>query len=108
MADPEIIKIIIRFVKALTARGIKVEKTVLYGSHASGHSHENSDVDIAVVSPDFGKDKFGERKLLLQIAWRIDPRLEPLPVSAEAFQNDTWVPLIHEIRQKGITVLDYE
>ncbi len=42
--------------------------------------------------------------LLLKIAWRIDPRLNPIPVSTEAFEKETWIPLIYEIRQKGIEV----
>ena len=44
-----------------------------------GRNHAGSDLDIAVVSPDFGKDRFEEGKLLRRIAWRIDPRIEPIP-----------------------------
>jgi hypothetical protein len=63
--------------------------------------HEYSDLDVAVVSSDFGVDRFEEGKMQLQTAWRIDPRLHPVPVSLDAFRNDTWVPLIHEIREHG-------
>ena len=102
MVDSETRDIILRFVDALTVRGIRVEKAILYGSHASGRIHAGSDLDLAIISPDFGKDRYEERKKLLQIAWRIDPRIEPLPVSSESYENDTWIPLIYEIRQKGI------
>lgn len=102
MVDSETRDIILRFVDALTVRGIRVEKAILYGSHASGRIHAGSDLDLAIVSPDFGKDRYEERKKLLQIAWRIDPRIEPLPFSSESYENDTWIPLIYEIRQKGI------
>ena len=34
MVDPEIRKLILRFVNALTTKGIRVEKAVLYGSNA--------------------------------------------------------------------------
>jgi len=102
MVDSEIRDIILRFVDALTVRGIRVEKAILYGSHASGRIHAGSDLDLAIVSPDFGKDRFEEGKMLLRLAWRIDPRIEPLPVSSESYKNDTWIPLIYEIRQKGI------
>ncbi|TVL99854.1 MAG: hypothetical protein CV087_16550 [Candidatus Brocadia sp. WS118] len=54
--------------EALAARGIKVEKAILYGSYVSGKEHTCSDIDIAVISPDFGKDRFEEGKLLMQIA----------------------------------------
>ncbi len=33
---------------------------------------------------------------------RIDPRIEPVPISSESYEKDTWIPLIYEIRQKGI------
>jgi len=49
-------------------------------------------------------DRFEEGKTLLQIAWRIDPRLQPVPISSEVFEKDTWVPLIYEIREKGIEI----
>jgi uncharacterized protein len=39
---------------------INVAKVILYGSRASGKAHEYSDIDVAIVSPDFGKDRFGE------------------------------------------------
>ena len=104
MVDRKIREMINELVHLLNANGIKVEKTLLFGSHASGRSHEDSDVDLAVVSPDFGRDRFEEGKLLFKLAWQIDPRLSPIPISSESFRKDTWVPLIHEIRQKGIEV----
>lgn len=104
MVDPEIRNIILRYVNVLTTRGIRVEKAVLYGSYASGNIHPGSDLDLAIVSPDFGKDRFEEGKKLLQIAWRVDPRIEPVPISSESYENDTWIPLIYEIREKGIEV----
>ena len=102
MVDAEIRSIVLRFVDVLSSKGIRVEKAVLYGSYASGNVHTGSDLDLAIISPDFGKNRFEEGKMLLQIAWRIDPRLEPIPISSESYQNDTWVPLIYEIKEKGI------
>ncbi len=102
MVDTEIRSIILRFVNALDRNGIRVEKVVLYGSYASGDFHTGSDFDLAIISPDFGKDRFEERKMLLRIAWRIDPRIEPVPISSASYENDAWIPLIDEIRKKGI------
>ena len=102
MVNPEITSIILRFINVLNSKGIRVEKAVLYGSYASGNVHTGSDLDLAIISPDFGKNRFEEGKMLLQIAWRIDPRLEPIPISSDSYENDTWVPLIYEIKEKGI------
>jgi predicted nucleotidyltransferase len=102
MVNPEITSIILRFVDVLNSKGIRVEKAVLYGSYASGNVHTGSDLDLAIISPDFGKNRFEEGKMLLQLAWRIDPRLEPILISSESYENDTWIPLIYEIKEKGI------
>ena len=105
MVDPEIRDIILRFVETLNKKGIHVEKAVLFGSYASGNFRPSSDLDLAIVSPDFGKDKFEEGKMLLQMAWRVDPRIEPIPISSKSYENDTWIPLIYEIKEKGIEVI---
>ncbi|MBI5418193.1 nucleotidyltransferase domain-containing protein [Candidatus Poribacteria bacterium] len=102
MVDAKIINIINKFITVLIGKGINVEKVVLYGSYASGNIRTDSDLDIAVISSDFGKDRFEEGKMLLKLAWRIDPRIEPIPISTKSYENDTWIPLIHEIKQKGI------
>ncbi|MGH9198784.1 MAG: nucleotidyltransferase domain-containing protein [Acidimicrobiia bacterium] len=34
-------------------KGIRVEAVVLFGSYASGTPHQDSDIDLAVISPDF-------------------------------------------------------
>ncbi len=102
MVNQEIRDIITKYISVLSAKGIRVERAVLFGSHISGDIHAFSDIDIAIVSPDFGKDRFEEGKMLFQSAWRVDPRIEPIPISSESYENDTWVPLIYEIREKGI------
>ena len=79
-----------------------MEKIILYGSRASGRHHEYSDIDVAVVSPDFGKDRFCEGVMLFKVACEIDARIEPVPISSESYEKDTWLPLIYEIREKGV------
>jgi len=93
-----------KFAGALAARNVHVAKLVVYGSYAKDTKHGESDLDLAVISADFGKDRFEEGKLLLQTAWRINPRLHPIPISIDSLENDTWIPLIHEIREHGIEI----
>ncbi|OGL45540.1 MAG: hypothetical protein A2149_06810 [Candidatus Schekmanbacteria bacterium RBG_16_38_11] len=102
MVNAEIEQIISKFVNAVILKGIHIEKVILYGSFASNRAHKDSDIDIAIISSDFGKDRYEEGKKLLQIAWRVDPRLAPIPISLESYKKDTWIPLIYEIREKGI------
>ncbi len=102
MVEKEVIEKINKFVKELRRRKIKVAKVILYGSRASGKAHEYSDIDVAIISPDFGKDRYREGAKLFEIACEIDTRIEPVPISLKAYENDTWVPLIYEIREKGL------
>ena len=102
MVQAAIRKKLVRLQRALEKRGIRVDKVILYGSRVSGRHHKYSDIDVAVVSPDFGKDRFQEGVMLFQVACGIDSRIEPVPISLESYENDTWVPLIYEIRMTGI------
>lgn len=104
MVLAEVIEIVSEFVKALKSRGIRVERAFVYGSYAQGRPRKESDIDVAIVSPDFGKDRYEEGKLLRQIAWRIDSRLEPVPISKESFLKNDWIPLNYEIKTKGISI----
>ncbi|MBI5180963.1 MAG: nucleotidyltransferase domain-containing protein [Nitrospirae bacterium] len=102
MVEKRIIKKVNAFVKELKKQKIKVVKVIIYGSRVSGKAHEYSDIDVAIISPDFGKDRYEEGVRLFQIASKIDPLIEPVPISVDSYKNDTWVPLIYEIRTKGI------
>ena len=104
MVNSEIKNIVIKFANVLMNKGISVEKAILFGSYLSSKYSNYSDIDIAIVSPDFGKDRFEEGKVLLQTAWRVDPRIEPIPISSKSYNHDTWVPLIYEIRHHGLEI----
>jgi predicted nucleotidyltransferase len=101
MGRGKAIRVIKKFVDALKREGITIDRIILYGSYAKGHVRPDSDIDIAVISEDFGKDRVEEGMTLFRIAGKIDPRLEPVPFSREMYENDTWIPLIYEIREKG-------
>jgi uncharacterized protein len=102
MVEREIISKLNEFRKILEANGIRITKTILYGSRLTNEFHEDSDIDVALVSPDFGRDRFNEGVKLFQFACKIDPRIEPVPISSQSFEQDTWIPLIYEIRSNGL------
>jgi predicted nucleotidyltransferase len=102
MGKGQAIRVIKEFINALKREGINIDRVILFGSYAKGNVRPDSDIDIAVISKDFGKDRVEEGMSLFRIAGKIDPRLEPVPFSTKAYENDTWIPLIYEIKQKGI------
>jgi predicted nucleotidyltransferase len=101
MGKGQAIRVIKDFVKALKREGINIDRVILYGSYAKGNVRPDSDIDVAVISKDFGKDRVEEGMILFRIAGKIDPRLEPVPFSTKMFEEDTWIPLIYEIRERG-------
>ena len=66
----QITTLIRRYVAALEGRGIPVERVILFGSHASGHPDEWSDIAIAVISPQFDTLSLLERYEQLGLANR--------------------------------------
>jgi predicted nucleotidyltransferase len=102
MVKTEVTELIKKYIHALIAENIKVERVLLFGSYAVDKAHEWSDIDIAIISPDFGKDRFEERVSLAVIANKIDPRIEPHPIGLEEFEQEAWKTMIHEIKTNGI------
>ena len=99
MVNEEIIKIINTFIKEIEKKGIRIFHIYIYGSYAHGNYRKDSDIDVAVVSQDFGKDSFEENVLLRKIAWKVDTRIEPVAFSVDDFINGDWIPLIGEIKK---------
>ena len=93
-----------RYLETLRSKNIKVKKAILYGSRAFGDGERDSDIDLAIISPDFGRDRFGEALMLKKLTRGIDLDISPRPYSVvqyqEARQGDF---LFDEIIQKGKT-----
>ena len=94
-----IIKDIRRYVAVLKEHGIVVQKTVLFGSWARGSAGEDSDVDVALISPSFSGDRFQDRRVIVPLRRRINNNLEPIPLNPETFDQDG--SLVMEIKKYG-------
>ncbi len=104
MVKRKIINIVQRYGERLREKGITVHKLILFGSYAANTERLDSDIDIAVVSRDFGIDRFYERAMLIKIAFYVDARIEPHPIGLQEFNEDNWQTIIHEIKSKGIEI----
>ena len=92
-----------RYKRALKNAGIAVEKIIVFGSQAKGTALPMSDIDIAVVSSDFGKDYQDEAVRLMHIRTRDILEIEPHPFHPDDL-NDRWSSLANEITKHGIHV----
>ena len=101
----QITTLIRRYIAALEARGIPVERVILFGSHASGHPDEWSDIDIAVISPKFDTLSLLERYEQLGLANRdLHAPLDVVGFSSTQVANCEPESFLAEILRTGVDV----
>lgn len=92
-----------RYVAAVCRSGLPVEQALLFGSFAKQTQHVWSDVDVAVVSPVFGRDRCEERIRLMRLGRTISSAIEPHPFHPDDLKN-RWSTIAQEIREHGIPI----
>jgi len=95
------INLINKYITLLKKNGIKVSQVILFGSHTKGNAKPDSDIDIAVISSQFGRDNLKEMMLLRKLALEIDSHIEPLPFSPQDLE-DRYSTLSQEIKKYGV------
>jgi len=90
-----------RFINELRKK-YRIQAVYIYGSHSKGDATIWSDIDVAVISPDFSSDLFEERLKLMRLSAFIDDRIEPHPFRVEDFESSN--PLASEIQKYGILI----
>ncbi len=93
----EIAIIIEKYKVELRKLGITPRKIILYGSFASGHPREDSDIDLIVISEDFKNMNFRERLEILGLAaGRVFEPIEAIGYTEEEIK-DTKGTFLEEI-----------
>lgn len=105
MVEQSILKTVHRYIENLNIQGIPVRLAVLFGSQATGKTHEFSDIDLLIISPLFDGDF---PRNMINILWRIaaqtDSRIEPLPCGENQWKTDDKLPIIEIARREGIKI----
>jgi predicted nucleotidyltransferase len=96
--------VLARFRHALDAiYGSRIERVVLFGSHARGDADEESDYDIAIFLNEF-RDRWIEIDrivpLVTEILYDAGVFIHAMPYRAGSYRERT--PLMHEIRREGV------
>lgn len=97
------INIIHKYVHLLKQNGIKVSKVILFGSYAKGTANPDSDIDLAIISSQFGRDNLKEMMFLRKLAIKIDSHIEPLALSPNDLR-DRYSTLTQEILKYGLSI----
>lgn len=101
--DKEIIKIVRDYACQLKKAGIDVSKLILFGSQVKGKSKSYSDIDVCVISPQFGQDDIKEAVKLKMLADKVDWRIEPHPYHPRDFAIEE-DPFAWEIKRTGYKI----
>ena len=96
----EVIEKVRELLDVLRSDGLRIIAAYLYGSQATGTSDEDSDIDVAIVSPDLSGDRLEDWCRLNKLASRQDVRLEVVGFRPEQFRDEH--PLAWEVKSKGV------
>lgn len=102
LSDAALRKIIRAYVGCIRDAGVHVQEVRLFGSRASGKAHTWSDIDLCIISPQFGKDWQREIVKLLLLASSLDSPvpIEPIPFGPDDLA-DRYSTLATEVRKHG-------
>lgn len=88
------------FLSVLQAENFTITMAYLYGSHTAETAHRDSDIDVAIVSPDLSGDRLEDWCQLNRVATCIDVRMEVIGFRPEQFRDEH--PLVWEVKTKGV------
>lgn len=103
--DKKLAKEVKNFIDVLKHNNIDVKKLILFGSFAKKNFHRDSDIDLAVISSQFGKNITAEMMLLSKLSWKVSDRIEAIPLSEE-YLKLKYHPFIGEIKKYGKVIYE--
>lgn len=89
-----------RYIEVLIKNKINPNKIILFGSFAKGETHQYSDIDIAVISDQFGRDEIEEMMKLARLTIDVSDRIEAIPLTNNNLKLK-YHSLIGEINKYG-------
>ena len=89
----------------LLERGLRIETVILYGSCSRNEQHDGSDIDIAVVSPDFEGMPAGLRQVeLAKLLLKANPWISAIGYPSSSYHNPGSHSFLGEIIRTGRVV----
>ena len=89
------------FVKECQLNGLRFYKVVLFGSAAKNQTHEWSDIDLLLISDQFGDNVFENLKLYSKVNIKY-PIIETHPYPTNYYMEGD--DFIHQISKEGIEI----
>jgi hypothetical protein len=84
---------------------MSVECVVLFGSHARGEAREDSDIDVAVISPDFeGRSTWDRQETIARASVGRAYGISPIGFASSEYDNPERHSFLREIIRTGRVV----
>jgi predicted nucleotidyltransferase len=81
---------------------IRVDAVILFGSYAKGEAREWSDIDLAVVSPDFeGRSQWDRQEIIAKSTVGRAYRIAPIGFASSEYRNSANHAFLREIIRTG-------
>ena len=101
--DIDILKSVEEYIKEIS-KHYNIQEVYLFGSYAKGTNHEDSDIDIAIITDDLKHgDRIDEEIYLTKLRRNIDYRIEPHLIEIADYDN-VETPFVQEVIDTGIKV----
>ena len=103
MDQGTVLNIIEQFKCTLSDKGIRIDRIVLFGSHATNVQRPDSDIDIIVVSDSFKDMSYWQRiDILADAISDIFQPIEAIGMTNEEWDNKTF--LVSEYARSGVDI----
>ncbi len=104
MGEKKIVDELKQFRKGLNEE-VTITKMVLFGSHAWGKPHRDSDVDLVVVSPQFRGIRSLDRGISFYKRWKLAYPVDFLCYTPEEFRRlKKKTALLRKVDKEGIEI----
>jgi hypothetical protein len=88
MGKDAALKVIDKFRKSLIAGGLRPTRLILFGSYVTGRAHEDSDIDLILISPDFaGQDLWDRIQRIVPALMGMQTSTDVIPMTPEEWDE---------------------
>lgn len=95
----EALELVRQYKQVISPRFDIEPKVMMFGSYSKGYANPDSDIDVAVIVPTYGNQKFELSKMLWHDVDQVSLLIEPVLMA-----EDRWSPLYDDVIRTGVVV----
>ena len=99
LSSDEALELVRRYKQVITPRFDIEPKVMMFGSYSKGYANPDSDIDVAIIVPTYGDQKFEISKKLWRDVDQVSFLIEPVLMA-----EDCWSPLYDDVMRTGVPV----